>query len=159
MPRSSSRRSAPAPAPAARRPMSTTASPPAHRQAPPPPVPAQQQPVIVQGQQPSLFGQMASTAAGVAVGSTVGHALGGALGGIFGGGSSSAPAVEQPQAAAPLAPQQSSYAYNSNNQQASVCDVDARNFTKCLDDNNGNMQICDWYLQQLKACQEMSRNY
>ncbi|KAK9367670.1 hypothetical protein V1509DRAFT_625891 [Lipomyces kononenkoae] len=156
MPRQSSRRSAPAPA--ARRPMSTTAAPPARHQAPPPPVPAQQQPVIVQGQQPSLFGQMASTAAGVAVGSTVGHALGGALGGLF-GGSSSAPAVEQPQAAAPLAPQQSSYAYSNNNQQSGVCDVDARNFTKCLDDNAGNMQICDWYLQQLKACQEMSRNY
>ncbi|KAK9385642.1 hypothetical protein V1515DRAFT_607425 [Lipomyces mesembrius] len=155
MPRSSSRRSAPAPA--ARRPMSTAAAPPAHRQPHPPPVPAQQQPVISQGQQPSLFGQMASTAAGVAVGSTVGHVLGGALGGIFGGGSS-APPSEQPQAAAPLAPQPSSYAY-SNNQQGAVCDVDARNFTKCLDDNSGNMQICDWYLQQLKACQEMSRNY
>ncbi|SAL98251.1 hypothetical protein [Absidia glauca] len=47
------------------------------RQAPPP---QQQQPVPVSGQQqprqPGLFGQMASTAAGVAVGSTAGHALG-----------------------------------------------------------------------------------
>lgn len=95
---------------------------------------------------------MASTAAGVAVGSAAGHAITGALGGIFGGGSS-AP-VEQPQQQA-LAPAQ--YAQQDQYSGARSCEVDAKNFTKCLDDNQGNMQICDWYLQQLKACQELSR--
>ncbi|KAK9475188.1 uncharacterized protein V1510DRAFT_405749 [Dipodascopsis tothii] len=156
MPRSSSRRSAPAPAPQ-RRQASTYAAPP--RAAPPPPAPtpaahAPAQPPMVAPQQPSLFGQMASTAAGVAVGSTVGHALGGALGGIFGGSSSSAP-VESAPAAVPAAAQQS----YSQPAEARACDVDARAFTKCLDDNQGNMQICEWYLQQLKACQEAARPY
>ena len=29
------------------------------------------------------------------------------------------------------------------------CEVDAKQFTKCLDENQGNMQICGWYLEQL----------
>ncbi|KAK8074909.1 hypothetical protein PG997_009572 [Apiospora hydei] len=96
-------------------------------------------------QGPGLFGQMASTAAGVAVGSSIGHAIGG----MFGGGSS-APAEASPQAAA-------------NNQQqqqwGNNCGVATQNFTKCMDDNNGNMQICNWYLEQLKACQAAAAPY
>lgn len=102
-------------------------------------------------QGPGLFGQMASTAAGVAVGSTIGHTLGAGITGLF-GGSSSAPAEPVQQQMAPV--QQQNY-----QQQQGACDVDARNFTKCLGDNEGNMQICDYYLQQLKACQEASRHY
>ncbi|ODQ61173.1 hypothetical protein WICANDRAFT_23525, partial [Wickerhamomyces anomalus NRRL Y-366-8] len=106
-----------------------------------------------QPQQPGMFAQMASTAAGVAVGSTIGHTLGAGITSMF-GGSSSAPAEQQQ--AAPPAQQQAQY---SQQQQGGVCDVDARNFTRCLGDNDGNMQICDFYLQQLKACQEASRQY
>jgi len=153
MPRSSGRRSAPAPA--SRRQASTYSAPPARVAPPPPPAQHHPQQHPVQSQQPSLFGQMASTAAGVAVGSTVGHALGGALGGLW-GGSSSAPAE---QAAPPVPAEQFSSSYDQQNKLAGTCEIDARNFTKCLDENNGNMQICDWYLQQLKACQEMSRQY
>jgi hypothetical protein len=83
---------------------------------------------------------MASTAAGVAVGSTVGHMMGAGISGLFGGSSSSAP---EAAAAAPVAQAQSSE-WN-----AASCEADARNFTKCLDDNQGNMQICSWYLEQL----------
>lgn len=117
--------------------------PPAHTQAP--------------SQQPGLFGQMASTAAGVAVGSTIGHTLGAGITGMFGGGSS-APAEPQPQQqnVASQSGQLSSYQEGSS---ARACEVDARNFTRCLDENNGNMQICDWYLQQLKACQAASSQY
>lgn len=81
------------------------------------------------------------------MGSSIGHTIGAGLSSIF-GGSSHAPAepVEQSQ--------QASY-----EQRPRACDADARNFTKCLDDNGGNMQICDWYLQQLKACQEASKYY
>lgn len=116
-----------------------------------PVAPPQQHPTAisqpVQTQQgPGLFGQMASTAAGVAVGSTIGHTLGAGITSMFGG--SSAPA-EAPQQAA-----QQNY-----QEQARTCDADARTFTRCLEENNGNMQVCDFYLQQLRACQEASRRY
>lgn len=105
-----------------------------------------------QPQQPGLFAQMASTAAGVAVGSAVGHTIGAGISGMF-SGSSSAPAEQaQQQVASPV--QQQAY-----QEQTQHCDVDARNFTRCLEDNSGNMQICDYYLQQLKACQEAARQY
>ncbi|KAK7985064.1 CHCH domain protein [Apiospora saccharicola] len=96
-------------------------------------------------QGPGLFGQMASTAAGVAVGSSVGHAIGG----FFGGGSS-APAEASPQAASNAQDQQ---------QWGNNCGVATQNFTKCMDDHNGNMQICNWYLEQLKACQAAAAPY
>lgn len=112
-------------------------------------------PVAAAPQQPGLFAQMASTAAGVAVGSAVGHTIGAGMTSFFGGSSSSAPAEAQ-QAAAPVVASQDS---TSQSQAARACEVDARNFTRCLDENNGNMQICDWYLQQLKACQQASSQY
>lgn len=100
-----------------------------------------------------MFAQMASTAAGVAVGSAVGHTLGAGITSMFGGSSSSAPVEQQQQ------PVQQYASQTQQQQGAAVCDVDARNFTRCLSDNDGNMQICDFYLQQLKACQEASRQY
>jgi hypothetical protein len=85
---------------------------------------------------------------GVAVGSSIGHAIGG----MFGGGSS-APAETQQ---APAAPAQSmdNGLYQSNANSASygetpACEVDVRNFRRCMDDNQGNMSICGWYLDQL----------
>ena len=90
--------------------------PPAAHHAPPPPA----QPVHVQQQGPGLFGQMASTAAGVAVGSTVGHGLSNML---FGGGGSAEPAP------APAAQQQ---AYQQP--AAGVnCDAQSKDFIKCLE--------------------------
>jgi coiled-coil-helix-coiled-coil-helix domain-containing protein 2 len=82
---------------------------------------------------------------GVAVGSTIGHAIGG----MFGGGSS-APAEAAPQ----QTNTQQQQNYNNNN-----CAGATQNFTKCMDDNNGNMQICGWYLDQLKACQAAASQY
>ncbi|KAI0437030.1 hypothetical protein F4803DRAFT_556422 [Xylaria telfairii] len=107
-------------------------------QAAPAPTATAAAPAASQG--PGLFGQMASTAAGVAVGSTIGHAIGG----LFSGGSS---------APAEAAPQQTNAAAN-NDQYTNNCAGAAQSFTKCMDDNNGNMQICNWYLEQLKACQQ-----
>lgn len=107
-----------------------------------------------QPRQPGMFAQMASTAAGVAVGSAVGHTIGAGLTGMF-SSSGSAPA-EQQQQQQQLATTDSQ-GFNQN--QAKACDTDARSFTRCLDENNGNFQICDFYLQQLKACQEAARQY
>lgn len=99
-------------------------------------------------QGPGLFANMASTAAGVAVGSTIGHTLGAGITSMFGGSSSSAP-VEHQQVA-----QTQQY-----QEQTRTCDADARTFTRCLEENGGDMQICGYYLQQLKACQEAARPY
>ncbi|PSK34917.1 Mitochondrial intermembrane space cysteine motif-containing protein MIX17 [Elsinoe australis] len=133
----------PRPAPQQTRPSSTAAHPPAQQQAPP-----------AQGSQgPGLFGQMASTAAGVAVGSSIGHAVGG----WFGGGSS-APAEQASQVPA-------DNTYNSTGMQSSqyqaqgACANDVNQFRKCMDDNQGSLTICGWYLDQLKACQAAAGQY
>ncbi|MDI1486971.1 MAG: hypothetical protein OHK93_006233 [Ramalina farinacea] len=128
------------------RPASTAAHPPAGAQQ----APGQQ------GQRPGLFGQMASTAAGVAVGSSIGHAIGG----MFGGGGSTQAAEQQPAADSPLSSQGQETNYQNNNSWgARSCDNSAKTFTKCLDENQGNMQICGWYLEQLKACQSAASQY
>ncbi|KAL2758450.1 hypothetical protein ACRALDRAFT_1068772 [Sodiomyces alcalophilus JCM 7366] len=132
-----------APAPQQTRPATTAAAAPPqqHAQAPP----AQAAP----SQGPGMFAQMASTAAGVAVGSSIGHAIGG----LFSGGSSAPAAPEQTQQVQ-AAPQQNNFASEQGN-----CAPAAQQFTKCMDDHQGNMQICNWYLEQLKACQSAASNY
>lgn len=40
-----------------------------------------------------------------------------------------------------------------------ACATDVRNFTQCMDQNKGDVNICGWYLEQLKACQQAARNY
>ncbi|KAF4769335.1 hypothetical protein HAV15_008957 [Penicillium sp. str.  len=129
-------------------PHSTAAQPPQAQQAPP---------MQQQSAGPGLFGQMASTAAGVAVGSSIGHAIGG----FFGGGSS-APAEAQ-QAPPAQAQAMDNGLYQSNASQTSyenpACEVDVRNFRTCMDENQGNLGICGWYLDQLKACQAAAKPY
>ncbi|KJR89374.1 CHCH domain protein [Sporothrix schenckii 1099-18] len=108
-------------------------------------------------QGPGLFGQMASTAAGVAIGSTVGHAVSGML---FGGGSSSS--SELPAAAPQQSASAQQYGAPSSAQQESWgnnCAGATQQFTTCMDENSGNMQICGWYLEQLKACQAAAARY
>lgn len=80
---------------------------------------------------------------GVAVGSSIGHAIGG----FFGGGSSAA--AEPQQADNSVASQANDAGYQSNSWGQRSCETDAKSFTKCLDENGGNMQICGWYLDQL----------
>jgi len=100
-----------------------------------------------------LFGQMASTAAGVAVGSSIGHAIGG----FFGGGSTQA--TENQDSALASQAQEQQYGTDGLNR---TCEADARSFTRCLDENKGSdhqMSICGWYLDQLKACQSAANRY
>lgn len=140
---------------AARPPAPTRTAPPVQTPVAPPPPAAQAAPVS--SGQPGLFGQMASTAAGVAVGSTIGHTLGAGITGLFsGGGNSNAVdnGQQQQQQPATLQAQQS-----SNSAGGAPCELDARNFTRCLDENSGELGPCDFYLQQLKACQEAARQY
>jgi len=126
---------------------SSVAHPPASAQAPQAPAQA--------GSGPGLFGQMASTAAGVAVGSSIGHAIGG----FFGGGSSSTAPPETQQADSSVATRDANGAYQSSSWGPRSCEADAKSFTQCLDQNQGNMQICGWYLEQLKACQSAASQY
>lgn len=87
------------------------------------------------------------TRSGVAIGSSVGHAIGG----LFSGGGSSS--VEQ-------APQQAAVNTQSQNSEwGNNCAGATQNFTKCMDEHGGNMQICNWYLEQLKACQSAASQY
>lgn len=83
---------------------------------------------------------------GVAVGSSIGHAIGGMFGG---GGSAEAPAQASPQAA-----QQA-----QNDQWGPNCSLATKSFTNCMDEHQGNMSICGWYMEQLKACQAAASQY
>ncbi|KAF1831782.1 hypothetical protein BDW02DRAFT_571682 [Decorospora gaudefroyi] len=136
-----------APAPASSRPHSTTAAAPTH-------APPQQQAQAPTPQGPGLFGQMASTAAGVAVGSSIGHAVGG----WFGGGSS-APAEASPQSTEFSAQHQQPADASTQMAQSGPCANDVNTFRKCMDENQGSLTICGWYLDQLKACQQAAGQY
>jgi coiled-coil-helix-coiled-coil-helix domain-containing protein 2 len=88
---------------------------------------------------------------GVAVGSSIGHAVGG----WFSGGSSSAPAEASPQNTE-FAQQHQQV---NTAAQSGVCATDVNNFRKCMDENQGSLTICGWYLDQLKACQAAAGQY
>jgi hypothetical protein len=64
--------------------------------------------------------------------------LGNSLGGLFGGGSSAAP---EPATQATSA--------QNNNSWGNNCVGATEQFTKCMDEQQGNMSICGWYLEQL----------
>lgn len=66
---------------------------------------------------------------------------------MFGGGSAEPPAADAPPAQ-DLATQGGA-AQNSWGQ--TKCDADVKQFTTCMNDHKGNMDICGWYLSQLQA--------
>ncbi|KAI8082636.1 uncharacterized protein B0P05DRAFT_537808 [Gilbertella persicaria] len=116
--------------------------------------PPQQQPAVVQGRQPGLFSQMASTAAGVAVGSAVGHTMANGVSAMFGGGSSEP--QQQPQEQYQSSYQQPMAAQTQN---GASCEADAKAFTQCLEATNNDMSACKWYFDALKQCQQMASQY
>jgi len=88
---------------------------------------------------------------GVAVGSSIGHAVGG----WFSGGSS-APAEANPQSTE----FQSQHQVNTSAQaQTGPCAENVTSFRRCMDENQGSLNICGWYLDQLKACQAAAGQY
>ncbi|WOO80890.1 Mitochondrial intermembrane space cysteine motif-containing protein MIX17 [Vanrija pseudolonga] len=148
MPRSSGRssarpsaRPAPAAAPSGSRQASTAAYPAQHQAPPAAAYPAQQK-------QPGLMAQAASTMGGAVAGSVIGHGISNML---FG---SSRPAEQAPPPA--------EYAQQQQQQQQAAgasCDIQAKDFTKCLEATNGDMNSCSYYLEALKACQAAARPY
>ncbi|PWN51614.1 hypothetical protein IE53DRAFT_386020 [Violaceomyces palustris] len=140
----------------------TSSRPQQHHAPPPPPAQAHAAPAhppataVQQPQQPGLFSQMASTAAGVAVGSTVGHGLSNLL---FGGSSSSSAEPASTPAPAPPQSYDQQQASSYSNQGVGVnCETQSKDFIKCLESTN-DMQSCSYYLEQLKACQAAARPY
>jgi len=71
------------------------------------------------------------------------------------GGSSAEP---QQQQAAPLT-DDNAYAQTSQYQGPRACEQDVGNFRRCMDENQGSLTICGWYLDQLKACQQAASQY
>ncbi|KAF1992326.1 hypothetical protein K402DRAFT_387988 [Aulographum hederae CBS 113979] len=69
---------------------------------------------------------------------------------MFGGSSAPAAPVEQEQAASQT---------NYSAQNAGPCSADVGNFRKCMDENQGSLTVCGWYLDQLKACQQAAGQY
>ena len=89
---------------------------------------------------------------GVAVGSSIGHAVGG----WFSGGSSA------PAEASPTSTEfQQAHQVNTTGQQAQAgpCAENVTSFRRCMDENQGSLSICGWYLDQLKACQAAAGQY
>ncbi|KAJ2607192.1 hypothetical protein H4S08_004907 [Coemansia sp. RSA 1365] len=129
MPRSrGSGRSMRSTAPPSRSAHTAAAPPPAAHHAPPTAAPSN-----AGAPQMGMFGQMATTAAGVAVGSAVGHTM------------------QQQQQQVPMQQQSSSF----NEPMARSCDMDAKAYTRCLESTSeGNVSVCQYYLDSLKACLE-----
>lgn len=54
----------------------------------------------------------------------------------------------------------SSGAADSSSSQASgPCAMNIKQYTDCMTQNQGDLNICGWYLDQLKACQQAARQY
>ncbi|KAI9221008.1 hypothetical protein BC828DRAFT_382140, partial [Blastocladiella britannica] len=132
------------------RPATTAAAPMHHAPAPAALHPTHAPPMAAAPQQPSMFAQMATTAAGVAVGSAVGHTLGAGLTSMFGGGSSApAPAPAAPvEQAQPMYYSQQSSAQNAGG----LCEADLKAYMKCME-TNSEPSTCNYYFDMLKACQ------
>lgn len=78
--------------------------------------------------------------------------------GMFGGGSSSEPAAASPSNNAVDA-QQPQSSYYANQSADPNCALATKSFTNCMDEHQGNMSICGWYMDQLKACQAAASKY
>jgi coiled-coil-helix-coiled-coil-helix domain-containing protein 2 len=86
---------------------------------------------------------------------------------MFGGGSSAQAVPEQQQYQQPA----DSYAqpggamdsslYNSSaaNQASGPCAMNIKQYTDCMNQNQGDMNICGWYMEQLRACQQAAKQY
>lgn len=97
---------------------------------------------------------MASTAAGVAVGSTVGHGLSNML---FGGGAPRA-AEQVPPEHAPAA--DFAQAQAEGQRVGGInCEMQSKDFLRCLEGTGNDVNACGFYLEQLKQCQAAARPY
>ncbi|XP_035210993.1 coiled-coil-helix-coiled-coil-helix domain-containing protein 2-like [Stegodyphus dumicola] len=94
-------------------------------------------------QQPGMFAQMASTAAGVAIGSAVGHTIGHALTG--GGGAEAPVAAAAPTAPSPAAPAQGG--------QTNACQFEFKQFLECTQ-TQSDISLCQGFNEVFRQCQQ-----
>ncbi|CAO3690398.1 unnamed protein product [Umbelopsis vinacea] len=130
--------------------------PPQHAMTQPPPASVAHPATPSQG--PGLIAQMATVATGSAIGSVVGHTLSAGVSSMFSGSGSSEQSQQQPQQQQYQAPPQQVY-QQEQLPGAVSCEADAQAFTKCLQTSNNDVTACQWYLDSLKACQQMASNY
>lgn len=130
MPRGRSRGRSSSPGPSFRRPTMPATRPASN-------VASTTQPSQVQRQGPGLFGQMASTAAGVAVGSTIGHVVGGALTSGYHGD----------QEAVSSSQHQGVQGQTSQN----PCQFEFEQFVQCAQ-NQHDITFCKGFNEVLKQC-------
>lgn len=78
------------------------------------------------------------------------------VGGWFGGGSSAAPAET---ASSDVMSSDSGSGYASSYSTPRVCENQVVQFKSCMDQNQGDLTICGWYMDQLKACQQAASQY
>lgn len=142
------------PPPAPRRAVSSSSNLPAHTAAPPS-APATVAPVAAAPQQPSLFKQMAATAGGVAVGSAIGHTVGAAVTGLMSGGGSNQEVA--PQAAAPVATQQSAVGAQPN-EPTGPCAWEIKQFLQCAQ-NQSDLSLCEGFNEALRQCKTQHSVY
>ncbi|KAF7717283.1 Uncharacterized protein PECH_007562 [Penicillium ucsense] len=122
--------------------------------------PMQQAAPVQQSSGGGFLSQIASTAAGVAAGHVAATGITNALG--WGSSSHAAPTEAQQADPAQNQSMDNGLWQSSASQSAfetPACDTDIRNFRRCMDDNKGDMTICGWYLDQLKACQAAAKPY
>lgn len=77
------------------------------------------------------------------MGSTVGHGLSSML---FGGKTEASPAPVEQQSF-------------EDRRMGGTCEIQAKDFTQCLNATGNDMSSCNFYLEQLKQCQEMASRY
>ncbi len=94
-----------------------------------------------------LSGLGATIAQGFAfgTGSAIAHRAVGAVADSFSGSKSEAPQAVAPKPQAPVVSASSS---------SDACEMDLQAFNRCLQDNRGNVQACDFYYQALQQCQQ-----
>ncbi|KAK4686401.1 hypothetical protein P7C73_g3727, partial [Tremellales sp. Uapishka_1] len=97
-----------------------------------------------------MLAQAASTMGGAMAGSVIGHGISNML---FGGSNHAAQASEVPP------PAEYANQQMQGQQMGASCDIQAKDFTKCLEATNGDMTSCGYYLEALKACQAAARPY
>jgi hypothetical protein len=50
-------------------------------------------------------------------------------------------------------------AQNTQYEQPRVCGEQITSFKQCMDREQGDLNICGWYLEQLKSCQQAASKY
>ncbi len=78
---------------------------------------------------------------------------------MFSGGSAEPAAAQQQPAGAVDAYASPSVSSAQQENWGANCQTATQHFTRCMDENGGNMQICNWYLEQLVRFFPCSRGF